>query len=37
MTFYELRSPSLIEARINKILEKKEKLSEKVLAKRVME
>jgi hypothetical protein len=37
MTFYELNSDSVIESRINKILKKKEKLSEKVLARRVME
>ena len=37
MTFYELNSNSVIESRINKILEKKEKLSEKVLARRAME
>jgi len=37
MTFYELNSNSVIESRINKILKKKEKLSEKVLARRVME
>ena len=37
MTFYELNSLSIIEARINKILERKEKLSEKVLAKKVMD
>jgi SNF2 family DNA or RNA helicase len=36
MTFYELNSNSVIEARINKILEKKEKLSERVLAREVM-
>jgi SNF2 family DNA or RNA helicase len=36
MTFYELNSNSVIEARINKILKKKEKLSERVLARRVM-
>ena len=37
MTFYELRSSSQVENRILKILERKEKLSEKVLARRVME
>jgi len=36
MTFYELNSNSVIEARINKILEKKEKLSERILAREVM-
>jgi SNF2 family DNA or RNA helicase len=36
MTFYELRSPSIVESRILKILERKEKLSERVLAKEVM-
>jgi len=36
MTFYELNSNSVIEARINKILEKKEKLSERVLEREVM-
>lgn len=36
MTFYELNSPSIIEARVNAILERKEKLSERVLAQRVM-
>jgi SNF2 family DNA or RNA helicase len=36
MTFYELNSSSVIESRINKILERKEKLSEKVLARKVM-
>jgi SNF2 family DNA or RNA helicase len=36
MVFYELNSPSIIEARVNKILDRKEKLSEKVLAQKVM-
>jgi SNF2 family DNA or RNA helicase len=36
MTFYELNSSSVIESRVNKILEKKEKLSERVLAREVM-
>ena len=36
MTFYELQSSSVVEQRVREILKRKEKLSERVLAQKVM-